>query len=272
MNPTVTTLIGISIIFLATTLGAAFVFFIRKDSISPRLNQILTGLAAGIMLSASFFSLLLPALEMKVAYMPNWILAALAVLLGALFLWGIDHLLPHFHAFQGKEEGLKSAGLSKTAKMFIAVTIHNVPEGLSVGIGFGVALALLRDNPSSATALAALSGALSLAIGIALQNIPEGAVVSLPVKAETGSTKKAFAFGVLSGAVEPIAAVAGLFLAYSIEAVMPWALCFAAGCMLYVIAEEMIPDAKGDPTSHEGVWSFLIGFVIMMVLDVAFAA
>ena len=270
MTPELTAVIGITIIFLGTTLGSAFVFFLRKSSISPRLNQILTGLAAGIMLSASFFSLLLPAIQMKVTYMPSWLVAGLAVILGALFLWGIDHLLPHFHIGTGKDEGLKAEKMNKTAKMFLAVTIHNIPEGLSVGIAFGLALALHRDAPGSASAIAALSGALSLAIGIALQNIPEGAVVSLPVKAETGSTGKAFLFGTFSGVVEPIAAVAGLFLAFSIESIMPWALAFAAGCMLYVIAEEMIPDAKGDSVHHEGVWAFLLGFVIMMVLDIAF--
>lgn len=270
MDIALTTIIGISIIFLATTLGSAFVFFLRKSEISPRLSQILSGLAAGIMLSASFFSLLLPAIKMEVTYMPSWLVAAIAVLLGAAFLWGIDHLLPHLHVAQGKEEGLKNPRMNKTAKMFLAVTIHNIPEGLSVGIAFGVALAFNRDHPGDAASIAALSGALSLAIGIALQNIPEGAVVSLPVKAETKSTGKAFLFGTLSGAVEPIAAVVGLFLAFSIQVIMPWALCFAAGCMIYVIAEEMIPDAKGDPTHHDGVWAFLIGFVIMMVLDIAF--
>ena len=269
MNPYLTSTIGIASIFLATTLGSAFVFFLRKSEISPKLNNILTGLAAGIMLSASFFSLILPAIEMKVTYMPSWGVAVIALLAGALFMWGIDRLLPHLHPTPNKEEGIRTQKINKTAKMFLAVTIHNIPEGLSVGIGFGVALALLKDNPESPAAIAALSGALSLSIGIALQNIPEGAVVSLPIKAETKSTGKAFLFGSVSGAVEPIAAVLGLFLAFSIEVIMPWALTFAAGCMLYVVAEEMIPDFKTDPTSHEGVWSFIVGFAIMMVLDIA---
>lgn len=269
MNPYLTSTIGISIIFLATSIGAAFVFFLRKTAISPKLNNILTGLAAGIMLSASFFSLLLPSLEMEVTYMPSWLLSGIALVLGAAFLWGIDHLLPHLHTVPNKEEGIKTARLNKTAKMFIAVTIHNIPEGLSVGIGFGVALALNSANPGSPDAIAALSGALSLAIGIAIQNIPEGAVVSLPIKAETSSSGKAFVFGALSGAVEPIAAILGLFLAYSIQSIMPWALSFASGCMIYVVSEEMIPDFKSDPTSHEGVWSFILGFILMMILDVA---
>lgn len=144
--------------------------------------------------------------------------------------------------------------------MFLAVTIHNVPEGLSVGIAFGVALA----NPGNH---ALLIGALLLAIGIGLQNIPEGAVVALPIKGETGSSLKAFLFGAFSGAVEPIAAVLGLFLAMQIQAIMPWSLAFAAGCMIYVVGEEMIPEMKGEGHDHYGVWAFILGFVIMLVLD-----
>ena len=150
--------------------------------------------------------------------------------------------------------------MSKTSKMFLAVTIHNVPEGLSVGIAFGVALA-------SGASKELLLGALLLAIGIGIQNIPEGAVVSLPIKAETGSNKKAFLFGMLSGLVEPIADVFGLFLAMQIQGIMPWALAFAAGCMIYVVAEEMIPEMTSEGHDHYGVWSFIIGFVIMLILD-----
>ena len=257
-------LIGISFIFLCTCLGSAFVFFFGKREIGVKINQIFLGFAAGIMLSASVFSLILPALEMEISYLPSWILVALAVILGALFLWGIDKLVPHFHVEQNKEEGLPSRA-SKTAKMFLAVTIHNIPEGLSVGIAFGVALANL-DGENVASSM---MGALMLAIGIGIQNIPEGAVVALPMKGEGGSSGKAFLFGALSGIVEPVAAVFGLFLAYFVQPIMPWALAFAAGCMLYVIAEEMIPDTKGDPTSHGGVWAFMVGFVLMMCLDVA---
>ena len=236
MNPYLYAAIGIFFIFFCTTLGSFFVFFFRKKEISPKVNQIFLGFAAGIMLSASVFSLTVPSLEMDISYLPSWIVSGVAVLLGALFLWGIDKLVPHFHIEQNKEEGLPSR-VSKTAKMFLAVTIHNIPEGLSVGIG--------------------------------IQNIPEGAVVSLPIKGETGNSRKAFWFGTLSGAVEPLAAILGLFLAYFLDPIMPWALSFAAGCMLYVIAEEMIPDAKGNPRSHSGVWSFIIGFILMMSLDVA---
>ena len=254
-------IIGISLVFVCTTLGSLFVFVFKKKEISEKMNQIFVGFAAGIMLSASFFSLLKPAIETEVDYMPSWIVVGLATLLGALFMWGIDKLVPHFHASEGKDEGLPNKTMSKTMKMFLAVTIHNVPEGLSVGIAFGVALALGANNQS------ALMGALLLAIGIGIQNIPEGAVVSLPIKSETGDAKKAFFFGMFSGAVEPVAAVVGLFLAMQIQSIMPWALAFAAGCMIYVVAEEMIPEMKGEDHEHVGVWSFIIGFVIMMILD-----
>ncbi len=252
-------LIGIPLILVCTTLGALFVFFFNKKEISPRLNKIFTGFAAGVMLSASFFSLIKPALEENISYMPNWLVVGISIVLGALFLWGIDKLVPHFHVSENKDEGLPSKTMSKTSKMFLAVTIHNVPEGLSVGIAFGVALSS-NDN-------ALLVGALLLAIGIGIQNIPEGAIVSLPIKSETKSSSKAFLFGFLSGVVEPIAALIGLFLAMQIQGIMPWALAFAAGCMIYVVVEEMVPEMSSEGHDHFGVWSFIIGFVIMLILD-----
>ncbi len=253
-------LIGISLIFICTTLGALFVFFVRKKDISPRLNKIFTGFAAGVMFSASFFSLIKPALEANATYMPTWLIVVISIVLGAGFLWLIDKIVPHFHTNENKEEGLSTKRMSKTSKMFLAVTIHNVPEGLSVGIAFGVAL----SQPDNA---ALLVGALLLAVGIGIQNIPEGAVVSLPIKGETGSSFKAFIFGMMSGIVEPIAAVIGLFLAMQIQGIMPWALAFAAGCMIYVVAEEMIPEMTSEGHDHFGVWSFIVGFVIMLALD-----
>ena len=253
-------LIGVPLIFICTTLGALFVFFIRKKEISPKLSKIFTGFAAGVMFSASFFSLIKPAIETNVSYMPSWLVVVISIVLGAGFLWGIDKLVPHFHAAEKQDEGLPAKRMSKTSKMFLAVTIHNVPEGLSVGIAFGVALSQ-PDNQ------ALLVGALLLAIGIGIQNIPEGAVVSLPIKGETGSNEKAFLFGMLSGIVEPVAAVLGLFLAMQIQGIMPWALAFAVGCMIYVVAEEMIPEMTSEGHDHYGVWSFIIGFAIMLVLD-----
>ena len=253
-------IIGISLIFICTTIGSLFVFFFKKKEVSPKLNRIFIGFAAGVMFSASFFSLIKPALETNVSYMPIYLVVAISIVLGAGFLWLIDKIVPHFHVAENKDEGLQSNGLSKTSKMFLAVTIHNVPEGLSVGIAFGVALANSGNHNL-------LIGALLLAIGIGIQNIPEGAVVALPIKGETGSSMKAFLFGMFSGIVEPIAAVVGLFLAMQVQAIMPWALAFAAGCMIYVIAEEMIPEMKGESHDHFGVWSFVLGFVIMMGLD-----
>ena len=253
-------LIGIPLIFIATTLGACFVFFTKGKEVSPKLNKIFVGFASGIMLSACFFSLIKPAMETNIPYMPSWAVAAISIVLGAGFLWLIDKIVPHIHAGEDKAEGLEGRRLTKMQKMFLAVTIHNIPEGLSVGIAFGVALSQ-PDNH------ALLVGALLLAIGIGIQNIPEGAVVSLPVKGESGSSFKAFLFGMLSGIVEPIAAVIGLFLAMQIQGIMPWALAFAAGCMIYVVAEEMIPEMTSEGHDHFGVWSFIVGFVIMLALD-----
>ena len=247
-------IIGISLIFVCTSLGALFVFFIRKKEISPRLNKIFLGFAAGVMFSASFFSLIKPAIETEVSYMPSWLVVVISIVLGAGFLWLIDKIIPHFHAVENKDEGLPSKRLSKTSK------IHNVPEGLAVGIACGVALSQPNNH-------ALLVGALLLAVGIGIQNIPEGAVVSLPIKSETGLSSKAFLFGMFSGIVEPIAAVLGLFLAMQIQGIMPWALAFAAGCMIYVVAEEMIPEMTSEGHDHYGVWSFILGFVIMLALD-----
>ncbi len=252
-------ILGLSIIFICTTIGAFIVFFIKKE-ISPNWNKIFIGFAAGVMLSASFFSLIKPALETKTDYMPSWVIVEIALVLGAAFLWLIDKIVPHFHAIENKEEGIKNSGLSKNTKMFLAVTIHNIPEGLSVGIALGVALANPGDH-------SLLMGALLLAIGIGIQNIPEGAVVALPIKGETGDSKKAFLFGLFSGAIEPIAGVIGLFLAMQIQALMPWALAFAAGCMIYVVGEEMIPEMKAGEHNNYGVWAFVAGFAVMMALD-----
>ena len=266
MNSLLLTVIGILIIFLCTSIGASFVFFFKGKEISPKINQIFLGFASGIMLSASIFSLIIPAIEnSEETYIPIWAIVGLSTALGALFIWGIDKLIPHLHK-EGKEEGIKTNKISKTFKMFLAVTIHNIPEGLSVGIAYGIALANWNSNPT-----VAIMGALMLAIGIGIQNIPEGAVVSLMYKGENANNKKSFLLGVLSGIVEPIAAIFGLVLAMQIKTIMPWALSFAAGCMLYVIAEEMIPDMKGDSIHHHGVWAFILGFVLMMILDVALA-
>ena len=266
MNPIVSTIVGISLIFLCTTLGSAFVFFLRKE-ISEKWNKIIIGFAGGIMLSASCFSLIAPVLEEKSQPVPGYFIAAIGIILGVLFLYLIDKFLPHLHVRENEEEGIKTKRVKKTTKMFLAVTIHNIPEGLSVGIAYGVALANLRND--SALGMTSLASALSLAIGIGLQNIPEGLAVALPFKSETKNTTKAFLYGMGSGAVEPVAAVIGLFLAMEVEAIMPWALSFSGGAMLYVILEEMVPEAKGDSVNHSGIFAFLFGFILMMVMDAA---
>ena len=263
MNPILASIIGISLIFVCTAVGAAFVFFFKGKEISPKINQLFLGFASGIMLAVAIFSLIIPALkDENTTYMPLWIIVAISIAVGALFIWGIDVLVPHLH-MQGKEEGIKTNRINRTSKVFLAVTIHNIPEGLSVGITYGVALANWNNNPQ-----AALMGALMLAIGIGIQNIPEGAAVALMYKGETGSNWKAFFFGTMSGVVEPIASLVGLFLAMQIQAIMPWSLAFAAGCMIYVIAEELIPDMKSQ-SNHFGVWAFIVGFILMMVLDIS---
>ncbi len=264
MTNTGNAILGISLIFACTIIGASLVFIFKNKEISPKLNQVFTGLAAGIMLSAAIFSLLLPSVESEISYMPVWAVVGISVAIGAVFLWGIDKIVPHFHTADNKEEGIKTLSLSRTSKMFLAVTIHNIPEGLAVGIAYSVAPASWTGDSSNA-----LWGALILAIGIGVQNIPEGAVVALAIKGETGSSVKGFLLGVCSGVVEPIAAVIGLFLAMQIQVVMPWALAFAAGCMLYVIVEEMIPEMKSDTVHHHGVWAFIISFIGMTIMEIA---
>ena len=260
MDFTLTTILGFSVIFIATTLGSSLVFFFKND-ISDKTNTLFLGFAAGIMIAASVWSLLLPAIEQSaylngLAFMP----AAVGFLLGGGFLVLLDKVVPHFHRGNELEEGPKSS-LNRSAKMFLAITIHNIPEGLAVGFAFGAASML-------ATTEAALA-ALGLAIGIAVQNFPEGAAVSLPLKKSTGSNRKAFLFGTASGAVEPIAAVVGFLLAATLTAIQPYLLSFAAGAMIFVVAEDLIPDAKLGENSHLGTWAIMIGFTVMMVLDVA---
>lgn len=260
MNHTIFTVIGIAVIFLATTLGSALVFFFKKD-ISERVNTLFLGFAAGIMTAASVWSLLIPAMEGAEDWGTwSFVPAVAGFILGGLFLVLLDKVIPHFHSGTSEEEGPHTA-LSKSAKMFLAVTIHNIPEGLAVGFAFGAAAAEGTD--------AAFLVALGLAIGIAVQNFPEGAAVSLPLKRSTGSAGKAFLYGMGSGAVEPVFAVIGYFLAAALSAAQPWLLAFAAGAMIFVVAEDLIPDAKLLRHPHLGTWGVMIGFALMMVLDVA---
>ena len=250
---------GILIPFLGTSLGAACVFFM-KNALRDTVQRALTGFAAGVMVAASVWSLLIPAMDME-AESGKWsvVPAAVGFLLGIGFLLLIDELTPHLHIGTEKPEGIRSH-LSKTAMLALAVTIHNLPEGMAVGVVFAGA-----ENSASHISLA---GAISVSLGIAIQNIPEGAIVSMPMRAAGNSRWKSFMLGSLSGVVEPIGAIAVMLLASLIMPVLPYMLAFAAGAMFYVVVEELIPEASSGQHSNLSTIGFAIGFVLMMVLDV----
>lgn len=255
------TVFGFLIIFLATTAGSTMVYFFKHD-ISKRANAIILGFAAGVMIAASVWSLLIPSIDVAGSQFGtwSWVPAAVGFLLGGLFLVLLDHVLPHFHAGTGQEEG-PHVQVHKSTRLFLAVTIHNIPEGLAVGLAFGAAA--VSGEPGGYYA------ALGLAIGMALQNFPEGAAIALPMKVATRSKHKAFLFGMGSGAVEPIAAVVGYILASEVAILQPWMLGFAAGAMIFVVAEDLIPESNLSEYPHAGTWGVMLGFVLMMVLDVA---
>lgn len=255
---TIETILGIIIPFIGTSLGAAMVFVLKKD-ISVNLQKVLTGFAAGVMVAASFWSLLQPALESSEG-MGIWsfVPAAIGFLIGVGFLLLLDEITPHMH-FNKQEEGPKS-GLKRTTKLILAVTLHNIPEGMAVGVVYA---GFISGNVGISAA-----GALALALGIAIQNFPEGAIVSMPLRAEGMDKGKTFLFGVLSGVVEPIAALITILAAGAIVPVMPYLLSFAAGAMMYVVVEELIPEMSEGKHSNWGTIAFSIGFVLMMVLDV----
>lgn len=259
MNPVFLALLGTMFTFLATALGAATVFFFKKD-IPHGMQRAFLGFAAGVMIAASVWSLLIPAMEMaQQAGGVAWLPAAGGFVLGAAFLLLLDRLLPHLHPGSDRPEGLKSS-FARTTMLVLAVTLHNIPEGLAVGLAFGLA----GEGGGMS-----LSGALALSLGMALQNFPEGAAISLPLKKEGLSNARSFAYGALSGIVEPVAGVLGVLVAGSITGVMPWFLSFAAGAMIYVVVEELIPEASLGEHSHTGTLSVMLGFLVMMVLDVA---
>ena len=249
---------GILLPFLGTSLGAALVFFLKKE-ISGTLRKALTGFAAGVMVAASFWSLLQPALESSadmgtLAFLP----ASVGFLIGIGFLLALDMITPHMH-MDNQNEGPRS-GFKRTTKLILAVTLHNIPEGMAVGVVYAGFLA--GDIGISA------AGALVLALGIAIQNFPEGAIVSMPLLAEGMKKGKTFWMGVLSGAVEPVAAVVTLLAAGLVTPVMPYLLAFAAGAMMYVVVEELIPEMSEGRHSNVGTIAFSLGFVVMMILDV----
>lgn len=251
---------GILIPFLGTSLGAACVFFMKK-SLSDRVQRSLTGFAAGVMVAASVWSLLIPAIEQSAALGRLAFLPAFAGFwIGILFLLALDHIIPHLHAKSGQVEGPKSQ-LQRTTMMVLAVTLHNIPEGMAVGVVYAGYL--------SGSAQITAAGALALSLGITIQNFPEGAIISLPLRAEGMPKCRAFRDGVLSGVVEPIGAVLTILAAQLIVPALPYLLSFAAGAMLYVVVEELIPEAHLGEHSNVGTLGVMAGFLVMMVLDVA---
>ena len=252
--------IGIAIPFLGTTLGAAMVFFM-KNKMNGKVEKLLLGFAAGVIIAASIWLLLNPSIDMaeeqgEIA----WIPAAVGFLLGVLFLLILDSVVPHLHLKTDKPEGIKSK-LKKTTMLVLAVTLHNIPEGMAVGV---VLAGGLMGNETIS-----IAGAFALAIGIAIQNFPEGAIISMPLRAEGMSKRKAFLYGTLSGIVEPIAAIVTILLASFVVPILPYLLAFAAGAMIYVVVEELIPESQEGEHSNIGTIGVAIGFVIMMILDVA---
>lgn len=251
---------GILIPFLGTSLGAGCVFFLKK-SLSDGIQRALTGFAAGVMVAASVWSLLIPAMEQaadlgRLAFFP----AAVGFWLGILFLLLLDHLIPHLHQNSLQAEGPKSQ-LQRTTMMVLAVTLHNIPEGMAVGVVYAGYLA--------GTAQITAAGAQALSLGIAIQNFPEGAIISMPLRAEGMKKGRAFWGGVLSGIVEPIGAVLTILAAGIVVPALPYLLSFAAGAMLYVVVEELIPEMSQGQHSNVGTVFFAVGFSVMMVLDVA---
>lgn len=251
---------GILIPFLGTSFGAACVFFMKHD-MSERLSRILTGFAAGVMVAASIWSLLIPAMDQseemgKFAFVP----AVAGFWGGILFLLLLDHIIPHLHRYSVSAEGPKSR-LQRTTMMVLAVTLHNIPEGMAVGVVYAGYLA--------GNAKITVAAAMALSIGIAIQNFPEGAIISMPLRAEGMKVSKAFAGGVLSGIVEPVGAMLTIFAAGYIVPALPYLLSFAAGAMIYVVVEELIPEMSQGEHSDLGTILFAVGFTVMMSLDVA---
>ena len=253
-----TILLGTLIPFAGTTLGSAMVFLLKKQ-LSGQVQKILTGFAAGVMVAASFWSLLNPALESSrhmgaFSFLP----AAVGFLIGIGFLLLLDVVTPHMH-MDMQSEGPKS-GIKRTTKLILAVTLHNIPEGMAVGVVY----AGWHSGSSGITS----AGALALALGIAIQNFPEGAIVSMPLRAEGMAKGKTFLYGMLSGIVEPVAAWITILAAGAVVPIMPYLLAFAAGAMMYVVVEELIPEMSEGRHSNAGTIAFALGFVLMMILDV----
>lgn len=252
--------LGLTIPFFGTVLGSAMVFFM-KNKINKKVEKLLLGFASGVMIAAAIWSLLIPSIEMAGEQKNTaWIPATVGFLLGMTFLLALDSLIPHMHLNNEKPEGIKSK-LKKTTMLVLAVTLHNIPEGMAVGVVFA---GLLIGNTGIT-----MAGAFALAIGIAIQNFPEGAIISMPLKSEGMSKIKSFGYGALSGIVEPIGAIITILLTNVVVPILPYLLSFAAGAMIYVVVEELIPESQSGEHSNIGTIGVAIGFVIMMILDVA---
>ncbi len=261
LNAVMQALVATLFTWLLTVAGAGVVFFFR--TIERKILDGMLGFAAGIMIAASFWSLLAPAIEMaEESSLPAWVPATVGFLMGGLFLWIIDKIIPHLHlGFPEEEaEGIKTSW-QRSVLLVLAITIHNIPEGLAVGVAFGAAAA---DLPS-----ATLAGALVLALGIGIQNIPEGTAVSVPLRREGLSRLKSFWYGQLSGAVEPIAGVIGAAAVILMKPILPYALSFAAGAMIFVVVEELIPESQLEKNTDIATVGAMLGFAVMMTLDVA---
>lgn len=260
MSDTLKAVIGVAIPFMGTTLGAAMVFFM-KGQMSTRLQKALLGFASGVMIAASVWSLLIPAIEMEEAQggIP-WVPAVLGFLIGIGFLLLLDTLIPHLHMDSDVPEG-RPSGMGKSVMLVLAVTLHNIPEGMAVG----VVLAGMLSGSNVITA----AGAFALAIGIAIQNFPEGAIISMPLVGTGLSKRRAFLYGFLSGVVEPVGAVITILLTSLVTPILPYILSFAAGAMIYVVVEELIPEAQSGEHSNIGTIGTALGFALMMLLDVA---
>lgn len=261
-NNHLSTFIGLIIPFVGTLLGSACVFLL-KDNIHEKIKRFLLGFAAGVMVAAAVWSLIIPSMQMSKENNQNVIIPAVGgIALGMLLLLFLDKVIPHLHTKDDKPEGPPSK-LANTTMLFLAVTLHNIPEGMTVGVIWAALL-------SSGTQIS-LAAALALSIGIAIQNFPEGAIISMPMKNEGYSKFKAFLFGTASGIVEPIAAFLTILLSKLVVPILPWFLTFAAGAMLYVVVEELIPEASEGEHSNIGTLGFGLGFIIMLILDVTLA-
>jgi len=262
LHPVLQALLATLFTWGVTALGAGAVFSFR--TVNQRLLDTMLGFAAGVMIAASYWSLLAPAIAMarEMGGLPAWLPAAGGFLLGGAFLWSLDRVLPHLHlGFPTEEaEGIKTSW-HRSILLVLAITLHNIPEGLAVGVAFGAVAAGLPA--------ATLGGAVALAVGIGIQNFPEGLAVSVPLRREGMSIRRSFFFGQLSGAVEPVAGVLGAAAVLAMRPILPWALAFAAGAMIYVVVEELIPEAQLEKNTDLATVGTMVGFAVMMVLDVA---